>query len=91
MVRQGIPKVKKGEEIQQGQVLVSGRVPVIGDDEQEISAFYVQSQGEILAETVETYEKELPLTRDVRYPTWKWKRYGLRLIAGPFFLFISYA
>ena len=57
MVRQGIPKVKKGEEIQQGQVLVSGRVPVIGDDEQEISAFYVQSQGEILAETVETYEK----------------------------------
>ena len=33
MVRQGIPKVKKGEEIQQGQVLVSGRVPVIGDDE----------------------------------------------------------
>ena len=83
MVRQGIPKVKKGEEIQQGQVLVSGRVPVIGDDEQEISAFYVQSQGEILAETVETYEKELPLTRDVRYPTGR-KRYGLRLIAGPF-------
>lgn len=43
----------------------------------------MQSQGEILAETVETYEKELPLTRDVRYPTGR-KRYGLRLIAGPF-------
>ena len=83
MVRQGIPKVKKGEEIEPGQILVSGRVPVIGDDEQEISAFYVQSQGEILAETMKTYEKQMSLTRKVRYPTGK-KRYGFRLIAGPF-------
>ena len=33
MVRQGVPKVKKGEKIEPGQILVSGRVPVIGDDE----------------------------------------------------------
>ena len=80
MVRQGIPKVKKGEEIQQGQVLVSGRVPVIGDDEQEISAFYVQSQGEILAETdpgrALSYRKET-----------LWSAPDRR----SFFLFISYA
>lgn len=83
MVRQGIPKVKKGEEIEPGQILVSGRVPVIGDDEQEVSAFYVRSQGEILAETIKNYEKEMPLIRKVRYPAGK-KRYGLRLIIGPF-------
>lgn len=50
----------------------------------------MQSQGEILAETVETYEKELPLTRDVRYPTGR-KRYGLLPDRRSFFLFISYA
>ena len=83
MVRQGVPKVKKGEKIEPGQILVSGRVPVIGDDEKEVSAFYVQSQGEILAETGKTYVKEMPLIRKVRYPAGK-KRYGLRLIIGPF-------
>ena len=90
MVRQGIPKVKKGEEIQQGQVLVSGRVPVIGDDEQEISAFYVQSQGEILAETVETYEK-----RTASDPGRALSYRKETLWSAPdrrsFFLFISYA
>ncbi len=83
MVRQGVPKVKKGEKIEPGQILVSGRVPVIGDDEKEVSVFYVQSQGEILAETGKTYVKEMPLIRKVRYPAGK-KRYGLRLIIGPF-------
>ena len=83
MVRQGVPKVKKGEKIEPGQILVSGRVPVISDDEKEVSAFYVQSQGEILAETGKTYVKEMPLIRKVRYPAGK-KRYGLRLIIGPF-------
>ena len=71
------------EKIEPGQILVSGRVPVIGDDEKEVSVFYVQSQGEILAETGKTYVKEMPLIRKVRYPAGK-KRYGLRLIIGPF-------
>ena len=90
MVRQGVPKVKKGEKIEPGQILVSGRVPVIGDDEKEVSVFYVQSQGEILAETGKTYVKEMPLIRKVRYPCMK-----ETVRSAPhhrsFFIFISYA
>lgn len=71
VVRQGTAKVKTGDEVAAGQVLVSGYVPVNGDDGQEITAHLVAADGDVQAETNRRYEANLPLSRSVRVPTGK--------------------
>ena len=81
VVRQGIAMVKAGDDVEEGQVLVSGRVPVTGDNEEEIRAYFVPAQADILARTGWQYEKKLPLVRTVRIPSGR-RRQGWYVKAG---------
>ncbi len=82
VVREGVPQVEVGDTVEAGQLLVSGRIPVIGDDGAEITSHLVRADADIEAETTEEYEKKLPLVRTVRTPAGQ-KRRGLYLKAGP--------
>ncbi len=84
-VRRGIAKVKAGEEVEKGQLLVSGRIPITGEDEEEIKAYFVAAQGEVYAETCWSYDYRIPAVRTVRADTGK-RRRGLYLKAGPWHL-----
>ena len=44
VVRQGVAQVCVGDQVEEGQVLVSGRVPIIGDNEEEINAYMVHAE-----------------------------------------------
>lgn len=82
VVRSGIARVSVGDRVEEGQILVSGRIPVIGDDGEEITAHLVRADADIEAETILEYERELPLSRNVRIPTGQ-RRKGLYIKAGP--------
>ena len=42
VVRQGVAQVCVGDQVEEGQVLVSGRVPIIGDNEEEINTWFTR-------------------------------------------------
>ena len=80
-VRRGIAQVKAGEEVEKGQLLVSGRIPITGEDEEEIKAYFVEAQGDVYATTHRSYDYRVPAARTVRVDTGK-RRRGLYLKAG---------
>nr|MBQ8252393.1 sporulation protein YqfD [Lachnospiraceae bacterium] len=61
ITRNGLPKVKIGDEIKKGDLLVDGEIPVYNDDETIREYMYVRSDADIRLETKLTYRKELPL------------------------------
>lgn len=81
VVRQGIAQVSVGDEVEEGQVLVSSRVPIIGDSEEEINAYMVHADADVVARTTRTYEKEMPLLHKERAVTGR-KRRGWYVKAG---------
>ena len=64
IVRKGIPLVKKGDTVEKGQILVSGAVPVVGDDGETIGYQYQKADADIRARTILEYED----TENVQYP-----------------------
>ena len=82
VVRSGIAQVSVGDTVEEGQILVSGRIPVIGDNGEEITSHFVRADADIEAETVVEYEKEIPFSRNVRIPTGQTRK-GLYVKAGP--------
>ena len=81
VVRQGVAQVCVGDEVEEGQVLVSGRVPIIGDNEEEINAYMVHADADIVARTVKQYEKTFPLLHQERVHTGR-RRRGWYMKAG---------
>ncbi len=81
VVRQGIAQVAPGDEVEAGQVLVKGRIPIIGDSGEELSAYYVPADADIRARTMTQYEKRFPLVHQVRIPTGE-RRRGWYIKAG---------
>ena len=81
VVRQGVAQVCVGDQVEEGQVLVSGRVPIIGDNEEEINAYMVHADADIVARTVKQYEKTFPLLHQERVQTGR-KRRGWYVKAG---------
>lgn len=81
VVRQGIAQVSVGDEVEEGQVLVSGRVPIINDSEEEINAYLVHADADIYARTAREYEKKLPLLHKERVETGR-RRRGFYIKAG---------
>lgn len=71
IVRQGVPVVKAGDQIAKGDLLVSGTLEVIGDDEAVMNTHYVHADADIEAETVYSLKKNLPLFRRVDTETGK--------------------
>lgn len=71
IVRSGFSKVKAGEQVEAGTLLVDGTIPIYDDSETLINSHEVHSDAEIYAETIYSFEKRLPLLKMVRYRTGK--------------------
>lgn len=90
VTRNGVPKVKKGDVVEAGQILVEGSVPIY-DEASSIVAYQIyQSDADILLRTIENYRQELPRTGClITYDTKSQKRHfakvGGVLLEVPFF------
>jgi similar to stage IV sporulation protein len=67
IVRRGVPKVKIGDTVEAGALLVEGRIPVVNDDLTVREYQYVDSDADIVIEHIMTHEETLPydyMTKD---------------------------
>lgn len=62
ITRQGTPFVAQKSVVKKGDVLVSGRLDIIGDDETVTGYQYCVSDADIIATTIYPYEDTFPLT-----------------------------
>lgn len=88
VVRSGKAQVAIGDEVEAGQVLVSGCVPIYNDSEELVNSRYVRADADIYARTTESYTE--PISRFVTERSYNGKvRHGLRLrISGLSFLWM---
>lgn len=56
IVRSGIPKVKMGDVVKEGQVLISGLVPIMGDDGTTMDWMEVEADGDVWIERIRYFE-----------------------------------
>lgn len=81
IVRQGIPQVAVGDQVEKGQILVSGVLPVTDDSETVVNTHYVHSDADIYAQTEYEYRKTLPPLHEVAVETGKMRKgYYLKLL-----------
>ena len=60
VVRKGVPKVKIGDTVQEGQVLVDGKVPVYNEDATVREYILTDADADIVIEHSQSYYSELP-------------------------------
>ncbi len=81
LVRSGVARVQVGDEVEEGALLVSGRIDLL-DDAGEVSGYqYTASDADVYARTVYTYFDEFVLSHETRHPTGK-KRMGVYVSFG---------
>lgn len=69
ITRSGTACVKKNDEVKKGDLLVSGECPIL-DDNQEVTKFlYVNSDADVFGKVVYEYQKELPITENIKIKT----------------------
>ncbi|MDO4268281.1 MAG: sporulation protein YqfD [Eubacteriales bacterium] len=78
IVRGGKALVGPGDEISPGDILVSGRIPVLNDSGEEVNALYVRADADIWVKTEETYAAEVPFLTSQRTRTGAVRR-GIRI------------
>ncbi|HIX15081.1 MAG TPA: sporulation protein YqfD [Candidatus Hungatella pullicola] len=81
IVRRGMPLVSVGDEVKQGQILVSGALPVTDDGGQVIKTNYVHSDGDIIASTSYEFSRNLPLFAQTEVKTGRIRK-GMYVQAG---------
>jgi len=81
IVRQGIAQVAIGDEVEAGQVLVKGIVPIVNDAEEVVNQYTVRADADVTARTVNGYSKSFPLMHTERVATGRTRR-GWYLKAG---------
>lgn len=80
IVRSGVPKVAIGDTIEQGAMLVEGRVPVYNEDATVKEYQYVASDADIYMEHILPYEEKIPFDYIKKMYTGRTKkRYFLRI------------
>lgn len=60
ITRQGMPQVKKGDEVKKGDKLISGVIPIMNDDETIRDYMLVKADGDVNIRTAFAYKKEIP-------------------------------
>lgn len=81
LVRQGSAGVRVGEEIEAGQLLVSGRIPVLNDDGETVGYHLVHADADVRIRTQENWE--IQVEKIVRTAAFTGRvRHGLRLRVG---------
>ena len=71
ITREGRPMVHKGDYVKKGDILISGVVEVVGDNETLLDKKPVASDGDVVLETHYTYEEQIPLSHEKRVKTGK--------------------
>lgn len=61
ITRNGVPQVKVGDEVKQGDILVSGTVEVMSDSGEAAGYHYVEADADILIERTETYQEAISI------------------------------
>lgn len=87
VTRHGTPRVKEGEMVSKGAVLVSGVVEIIGDDESVISRYALMADADVVLERSTNYKDSFPLSHTKRTTTGKQKNvYGIGIKQRYFYL-----
>lgn len=82
IVRRGIPMVRKGDRVEKGDLLVSGRIPITDDSGAEVTAHYVHSDAEVIGRRTRKADKTISCWHQEEAETGR-KRYGIALACGP--------
>lgn len=75
VMRSGVPLVKEGDEVMEGDLLVDGTIPIYDDAETLVNSHEIHADAEVYAKTVYVMKKELPFTETLRARTGK-AQYG---------------
>lgn len=81
LVRSGVSQVQVGDEVEEGQLLVLGRIDILGDSGEVMGYQYMAADADVYASTSYTYYDEFVLSHEVRHPTGK-KRHGFYAKVG---------
>lgn len=81
VVRRGKAQVLEGDEVEPGQILISGEIPILGDGGELLNTHFVRADGDISVRTRESYTESVSKQVTERVRTGK-SRTGLRLRLG---------
>jgi similar to stage IV sporulation protein len=81
LVRSGVSQIQVGDEVEQGQLLVLGRIDILNDSGDVSGYQYTAADADVYARTTYTYYDEFVLSHEERHPTGK-KRYGIYAKVG---------
>lgn len=82
VTRTGTPKVKVGDVVKKGDIIVSGIVDILGDDATVIKKNTVVADADVMIKTYYEYKEEFPLAYDEKVYTNKEKKYYSLNILG---------
>ena len=88
VVRNGLLKVRAGDPVAAGDLLVAGTIPIYDDSENLVSSHEIRADAEVYARTVYETEKKLPLTYEVKSRTVRVRRGAFFSIFGRTFYFL---
>ena len=88
VVRNGLLKVRAGDPVAAGDLLVAGTIPIYDDSENLVSSHEIRADAEVYARTVYEMEKKLPLTYEVKSRTGRVRRGAFFSIFGRTFYFL---
>lgn len=86
VTRSGTAKVKAGDKVKKGDVLISGTVKIIGDGEELLAKNYVHAEGTVLLQWTQKYKDTLPKEYQKKVYTGRQRRVH-ELRAGDYSLF----
>ncbi|MCI8464617.1 MAG: sporulation protein YqfD [Lachnospiraceae bacterium] len=74
ITRSGTPQVHVGDEVEAGQVLISGTLDILDEGGNLLKTEQVQADGDVIAATVYHYENEISLTEALKHYTGEEKK-----------------
>lgn len=85
ITRQGIPLVHPGDTCKEGDILVSGELPIMNDSQEVVRYAYVKADADIWVQYTRSYHRRFPLRHQTEIPTGQ-KKYGVSLFFGRTYL-----
>lgn len=73
LTRTGTPMVKAGDQVNEKDLLVSGRIVLFDDSKNKIGEKLVAADADIIGEYTDTYHDQIPVSQNIKYETGKSK------------------